>query len=68
MKSLVGRTIVKVELNRRTVEGIQMTDPTIWLDDGTSLRFLAEESPDGGEYGIAMVRRRAPKMKKGAKT
>lgn len=56
MKRLVGRKIVKVDLNPQTIQGVKLTSPVLTLDDGTALRFVAEESPDGGEYGVAMVR------------
>ncbi len=57
MRRLVGRTIVRIDLNPQTVEGVRITDPEIHLDDGTSLVFVTEEVPDGSGYGIRMVRR-----------
>lgn len=32
-----------------------MHSPTIVLDDGTKVRFVVEEHPDGGEYGVDIV-------------
>ena len=60
---LVGRRIVSVELNA-TWEGegpqrVRMTDPRIFLDDGTYLRFLPEEHPSGDVGSVAIVHERA---------
>lgn len=67
-KRLVGRTIVAVDLDADWAgEGhsrVLMHDPTITLDDGSRLRFVVEEAPDGGEYGVDLVHaggRRTPK-------
>ena len=59
-KRLVGRTIVAVELNgswkgERRLRSY-MHAPVITLDDGTFLRFTVEEHPEGGEYGVNIVR------------
>ena len=61
-KLLVGRKIVRVEMHPH-VEGNgtdarTMHDPIIYLDDGSSLAFLAEEHPEGAEYGVHIIRRR----------
>lgn len=55
-RRLVGRTIVAVELNEEVIEGERMTSPLLTLDDGSVLSFYAQESPDGGEYGVGLVR------------
>lgn len=61
-KRLVGRKIVAVDLDP-SWEGtglnrVLMHNPTIRLDDGSYLRFVVEENPDGGEYGVDIVRER----------
>ncbi len=60
VKQLVGRTIVKVEPNG-SVEGeggcaCWMHAWKLTLDDGAVLGFVVEEHPDGGEYGVDIVR------------
>lgn len=59
-KALVGRTIVAVDLNAswqgEGLDRVRMHNPTIHLDDGTAIRFLVEEHPEGAEYGVDLVR------------
>lgn len=64
-KTVIGRTIVAIELDA-TWEGEgrwrrRMHRPTIILDDGSALRFVVEEHPDGGEYGVDIVHRKSRK-------
>jgi hypothetical protein len=67
-KKLVGRTIVDVDMDEGW-EGdgpqrVRMHSPTVTLDDGSLLRFVVEEHPEGGEYGVDIVRVPAPKKKR----
>ena len=60
-KQLVGRTIVRAEPNSGVDEKSEsdwMHDWVLTLDDGSQLAFVVEEHPDGGEYGIQIVRRK----------
>lgn len=61
-RELHGRTIVAFHAGAyRVPDGRQtktMHDPEIVLDDGTVLRFVVEENPDGGEYGVKVIRGR----------
>lgn len=61
-KRLIGRTIAAIDLDA-SWEGegrnrVLMHAPTITLDDGTTLRFVVEEHPEGGEYGVDIVHAR----------
>lgn len=65
-KKLVGRRITEVRMNGAWEGGggggygrVYMHNPVIVLDDGTELVFVVEEHPDGGEYGVDIVRRKA---------
>lgn len=59
---LVGRTIVKVDLDPswESAEGggnrRRMHSPRFTLDDGAVLFFVVEEHPEGGEYGVDVGR------------
>lgn len=58
-KALVGRKIVKAESNAHW-EGERSTRTRMhnWeltLDNGRTVRFMAEEHPEGGEYGVDIV-------------
>lgn len=60
-RELKGRTIVRLELHARRIRNgragtITMTDPEIYLDDGSILRFTVQEHPDGGDYGVQLIR------------
>jgi hypothetical protein len=58
-RDLIGRKIVNVEWNsfraREGRERTMATDPMLVLDDGTRLRFLAEET-DFGYYGVKIIK------------
>lgn len=54
-KVLAGKTIEKMLLDTTNEEGVFMHSPTIFLEDGSFIRFVVEEHPDGGEYGIEPV-------------
>ncbi len=54
-RKIEGRRIVRIDLDPQLVEGEELTSPRIWLDDGSYLRFYAQESPDGGEPGVGLV-------------
>ena len=63
-KQLVGRTIVKAEpcggisdANADEVVQTWMHNWVLTLDDGSQLALVVEEHPDGGEYGVDIVRR-----------
>ncbi len=54
---LLGRTIVAVDLNEfEDDEGGKCTDPVIVLDNGSQLRFVVQEAPGVGEYGVCICR------------
>lgn len=64
-KRLVGRTIAAVDLGgswETDIHGgsrVYMHFPTVTLDDGTVLSFIAEEHPSGDStYGIEICARR----------
>lgn len=70
VRSLIGRRIVAVQLNRfdRNVEGQPVryagkdrwaTAPEIVLDNGQRLRFLVQET-EVGEYGVELIISTAP--------
>lgn len=56
---IVGRRIVHVDMGACKVpygpSTLTMHDPTITLDNGVRLRFLTEENPHGGEYGVNII-------------
>jgi len=54
--ALQGKTIAKVALFpfADSNGGTVATDPVITFTDGTSLRFLTEET-EFGEYGVALI-------------
>lgn len=63
-KWIVGRTIVRVDLNAARVpdgaKGTRMLhNPVIHLDNGASIVFMTEEDPEGGDYGVAIIYRPA---------
>lgn len=64
---LRGRRIVKVKVNRFD-DGRRMGtwahDPSIYLDDGSVIRFSVEET-ETGEYGVSLIVGRAS-LDKGA--
>lgn len=57
-----GRTIVDVIMNTTTIrEGalsMQMHNPCFVLDNGAEIVFMAEEDPEGGEYGVQPIYRK----------
>jgi hypothetical protein len=67
-RHVIGRRIVAVEMNTVKVKdegyGGRMHDPRITLDDGSTLRFVVEEHPEGAEYGVNIVRHNAPSRRK----
>lgn len=55
-KWIIGKRIKSVELrpfNRYEYSKGTTTDPVITFDDGSSIRFLTEET-EVGEYGVAI--------------
>jgi hypothetical protein len=58
-KRLIGRRIVRVKLNSfRDGRSGWVADPTLFLDDGTALRFIVKETELGADYGIELVLRK----------
>ena len=58
-RQLMGRRIVGFDAGTWVAgdrDRTRMHDPTIKLDDGSFLRFMAEENPSGGEYGVMVLR------------
>lgn len=51
-RELVGRRIVAFRPGTHVEDGKVMHEPAIDLDDGTTLVFMAEEHPQGEEYGV----------------
>lgn len=63
-ESLVGRTIVRVNLhpfdpNRDGSKAIKQhcTNPIVVFDDGSSLEFSVQET-EFGEYGVTLIHKR----------
>lgn len=53
---IVGRTITAVDMGEEIVGQDVMHSPIVYLDDGTTLTFLAEEPPgEDGEYGVNII-------------
>lgn len=54
-RRLRGRRIVRVLLRPfNNLQGGTATDPLIFLDDGTTISFLTQET-DCGEYGVQLI-------------
>ena len=60
-RGLRGKTIRCVRLNTTRVKyedgspGGTMHEPEIVLTDGTVIRFMAQENPGGGDYGVDII-------------
>lgn len=59
-KWVEGRTIKEFRPGAYMSYGVRMHNPTIVLDNGAEIVFLAEEDPAGGEYGIMPIYRKPP--------
>lgn len=65
---LVGKTIKSIALcpfdpEQYSTSAEPATDPVILFTDGTSLRFLVEET-EAGEYGVALIHPAQPYREK----
>lgn len=60
-RQLVGRRIVGFEPHpsKDGPHGSTVHDPVIYLDDGSQLRFIAEELEEGGNYGVLIRKTKA---------
>lgn len=59
-RELVGKRITAFRANpSKDGAGGTYHDPCITLDDGTSLRFVVQETDEGASYGVLVVRTKA---------
>ncbi len=56
-KTLVGKTIDHVDLQPFDKDngGGTATDPVLRFTDGTSLRFVVQETEETGDYGVSLI-------------
>jgi len=66
-RALLGKTIAHVDLHPfdDANGGGIATDPVLTFTDGTSLRFLVQETEETGDYGVSLVYPGRPHEKKG---
>lgn len=63
-QQLIGRTIIDAHiLESRDSQDQLLTDPNIFLDDGSVLFFSHQESYDGDNHGIAIFKTRTRRDK-----